>query len=562
MKVVYFTYNTEKKFIGEEIAQKLNVEFQKLPIELWEEQADMMHEASLILIEHSSKSIVLENIVRKISSHLGGLTSCIILTEDMDFNSKINYYNLGVSAVIETNEQLEDELYQYFLFAWKEFEIITYLQNMQIAVVDDSRFSLEVIKSYFERCHVNNVQYFQEAKVMLDEISKYDLFIIDLVMPKFSGQELIRCIKRQNKQAIVIIVTTYGEGISIPHGMNIGADDFLIKPFNFNLFLLRLTACIRNKILNAEKHENAKMLYELATKDSLTNLYNRRFFVDFLEEQIKEARREERTFSMILFDLDHFKIVNDEHGHLVGDKVLRKVAQTVQNKLRESDIVCRWGGEEFAVFLSGTNLEYAGIVAEKLRQAIEKMKIKSMNPITASFGVTQWLEEDDAITIFQRVDNSLYLAKLTGRNKVVSNEEVFIYKGGLPVSIEWGPFFRSGHQQVDSEHNVLISLSNELIINCFIEDNRENTEKIFQRIIEYSLEHFANEEEILQDYAYSELEEHKQIHQALIKRAKNMMVLMHQDGIGSIDLAKYIVQEVIIGHIIKYDFKFFDLFTK
>ncbi len=562
MKVIYLTHNIEKDFVGETIAEKLDVELIKLPIILWEQQKELLCEAALILIEHSHITTVSEKIVWEVSSQLTDLTSCIILTKDMDFKVKINYYNLGVSAIIETTDNVEEELYQYFLFSLNEYEIIKYLQSMKIAVIDDSRFSLEVIRSYFERCQVNNADYYQEANDLLKQISDYDLFLLDLVMPKFTGQELIRHIRRQNKNAIIIIITTYGEGISIPYGMNIGADDFLIKPFNFKLFLLRLTACVRNRMLSIEKRESTKKLYELATRDSLTNLYNRRFFVEFLEERIREGRRDNKTFSMILLDLDHFKEINDEFGHLEGDKVLCQVATTLQGQLRDTDIICRWGGEEFAVFLPGAELYEAGIVAEKLRSSIAAIQVNAFKQITASFGATQWLADDDAESIFKRVDNSLYLAKLTGRNKVISNENVFMYKGGLPISIEWGPFFRSGHQEVDYEHNSLIALSNELIVNCFMEDNFEKTSQLLERICVHMVEHFSNEEKVLYEYRYIELEEHKEIHKELLKSMQYLMEAMYKGELEQIDLAKYIIQEIIIGHIIKHDFRFFELFSK
>ncbi len=119
-----------------------------------------------------------------------------------------------------------------------------------------------------------------------------------------------------------------------------------------------------------------------------------------------------------------------------------------------------------------------------------------------------------------------------------------------------GAIFRSGHQEVDYEHNSLIALSNELIVNCFMEDNFEKTSQLLERICVHMVEHFSNEEKVLYEYRYIELEEHKEIHKELLKSMQYLMEAMYKGELEQIDLAKYIIQEIIIGHIIKYDFRF------
>ncbi len=560
MKIIYLTYDVEKKFVGEKSAERLEIELVKVPILLWEQYEEVLAQANMVLIEHSKSTIASEKYVLEISSKLPDLSSCIILTHDMNFKEKTKYYNLGISAIIDTSEIIEDELEQYFLLGLNEYETIRYLQEMRVAVVDDSRLSLEIVRSYFERCDAKNTEYYQEPEKLLGKVKDYDLFLVDLVMPKYTGQELIHYIRRENKDAIIIIITTYGEGISIPYGMNIGADDFLIKPFDFKLFLLRLMACVRNQMLYNEKRDTTKKLYELATKDYLTNVYNRRFFVEYMETQMRESRHENKIFSMILLDIDHFKNINDEFGHLEGDNALCKVAKMVQSQLRGTDVVCRWGGEEFAVFLPQTKLYDAELVAEKLRKSIMEIHVKNLKQLSASFGVTQYLDSDDIESIFKRIDNSLYLAKLTGRNKVISNENIFMYKNGVPLNIEWGSFFRSGNKAIDQEHNLLINLSNELIANCFIEE-LQTTAQLVEKIYMHMIDHFYSEEEVLQEYDYEALQEHRSIHKALIKSMKTLMDSMYKGETEPIDLARYIIQEIVVGHIIKYDFQFFEIFA-
>lgn len=560
MEVLYFTSDLKNPFLDEAILNGFSIRPKKIPIELWEQAVPNISRGTLILVDHTEPRSISGEIVFTINSKMAGLVTCIILADKMDFVTKINYYNLGVSAILQKSDTLLQELQQYFIYAWKEHQIINGMKNMKIAVVDDSVFSLQVIKSYFQRLDVKNVDYYRDVKEILKRIHEYELFLIDLVLPKFSGQELAYMIKKEKHDAVVVIMTAYGESVSISQNENIGADDFLIKPFDFKVFILRLIACIRNRMLRTEKAKSDERLYELATKDTLTNVYNRRYFVDFLNQQIKKCNESDVQFSLILLDLDHFKNINDEYGHLVGDEVLKGIALLLKRNLRKADVICRWGGEEFIIFLLNTKLEAAGMIAEKLRNYIEQMRIEGVSSVTASLGATQWIEGDDATSIFKRIDNSLYLAKLTGRNKVVSNEEVFIYKGGLPVSIEWGPFFKSGNVQIDQEHNDLISLSNELILNCFKEDNSEAILQLFDKLMNHIVLHFSNEEDILREYDYKDYQEHKETHSALVDRTALLLSQLKEGNQGSIDIAKYIIQEIVVGHIIKSDFKFYDLF--
>lgn len=157
----------------------------------------------------------------------------------------------------------------------------------------------------------------------------------------------------------------------------------------------------------------------LATTDSLTGLFNRRYGADTLDLEIARANRYHRPLSIILFDIDHFKIVNDIHGHLAGDQVLRTVAKTASNTLRNVDILVRWGGEEFLLISPETEEEEARQIAERLRKEIELAPIKGKFHVTASIGVAQLLEGDLLNDLILRADKKLYEAKSTGRNRVV-----------------------------------------------------------------------------------------------------------------------------------------------
>ena len=160
-------------------------------------------------------------------------------------------------------------------------------------------------------------------------------------------------------------------------------------------------------------------LEEKASVDFLTKLYNRRKFNSFLEYEISKANRyKEQQLSILLVDIDYFKNVNDFHGHLVGDNILQEVSKILTICSRDTDIVARWGGEEFILMLPQTNVEQAFLVAQKLRVTIEKHKFDEVKHITCSIGVTQFQRNEDKDTLFKRVDSALYKAKNAGRNRV------------------------------------------------------------------------------------------------------------------------------------------------
>ncbi len=178
--------------------------------------------------------------------------------------------------------------------------------------------------------------------------------------------------------------------------------------------------------------ERTKELERLATTDSLTGLYNRRKLIDILEHELTRAKRYGNELSVVLFDIDNFKKINDTYGHDVGDYVLQQVTKLVKDNLRNVDVIGRWGGEEFLIVLPQTNLEGAKVVAEKVRKAIEQHSFAKVGRVTASFGVADYdVEKDKHIDDFlKKADIALYRAKNTGRNRV----EVFYSTNGKDLT--------------------------------------------------------------------------------------------------------------------------------
>lgn len=184
---------------------------------------------------------------------------------------------------------------------------------------------------------------------------------------------------------------------------------FIIPTFAGLLFGLMLAHI---KVLSAR-------LSKMAYTDSLTHIFNRLHFAHFLDSEIDKVKRYGGVFSIIFFDLDHFKEVNDNYGHRVGDEVLEELTELVARTNRSADIFARYGGEEFIILAPETNLAGALTHAERLRGAIEQFEFKTIGHISSSFGVTEFAAETDNLeTLLDRADKALYMAKEFGRNRV------------------------------------------------------------------------------------------------------------------------------------------------
>ncbi|UOD34422.1 diguanylate cyclase [Deferribacteraceae bacterium V6Fe1] len=167
-----------------------------------------------------------------------------------------------------------------------------------------------------------------------------------------------------------------------------------------------------------EQKESEDYFREMSIKDFLTKIYNRRYFTERLESELELAKRANRTFSLVIFDIDYFKQINDMSGHNVGDTVLKRITDLVKNRLRKVDIFARWGGEEFIIILPETKLNNAVNLAENLRKMIEDTLILDNRKVTVSFGVTEYKNGDTVDSIVKRADDMLYKAKNIGRNRV------------------------------------------------------------------------------------------------------------------------------------------------
>lgn len=293
------------------------------------------------------------------------------------------------------------------------------LKELSILYVEDEKDIREPIIEFLKR-RAKEIYSATNGVEGLDLYVKYspDIVITDINMPKMNGLEMSARIKDINRNAQIIIMTAHSQEELLLKAIEIGINRYVLKPVEREKLMEAIFASVDIIVLEKEVEEQKKKLEEMATKDMLTGIYNRQKFNEILSIEFYKNKRYGRISSIIMFDIDYFKTVNDNYGHLVGDEVLKWVCKQVKENIRVSDAFARWGGEEFVILASETNLEDGVKLAEKLRKIIEDGKFRPDLKITCSFGVTQTDGSEEINQVIKRCDDALYSAKRNGRNRV------------------------------------------------------------------------------------------------------------------------------------------------
>lgn len=299
---------------------------------------------------------------------------------------------------------------------------------MQVLLVDDSAVYRKLIGDYLRSWDfaVTVAQTGSEAWQVLQQPESPKLVLLDWVLPDLDGIELCQRIRKtaMSGQYVYVILLTGKEGRqNMLDAMQAGADDYLLKPFDESELKARLL--VGKRILNLQDELVAarESMRHAATHDSLTGLLNRGEIFGMLERELERGRRDHRPVAVILADLDHFKKVNDTHGHLFGDGALQEIARRLHSKLRSYDGVGRYGGEEFLLVLPACDLPDALQRANELREIVSDAPIvcgKVTKSITMSMGVavSECIGVKEMEPVLNRADAALYAAKENGRDRV------------------------------------------------------------------------------------------------------------------------------------------------
>jgi two-component system, cell cycle response regulator len=297
-----------------------------------------------------------------------------------------------------------------------------------ILVVDDNPDNLEIISTRlrFRGYDVEVAERGEEALAKVHEANP-DLILLDIMMPDMDGYEVARRIRAEEDLAYIpiIVVTARDSTEDKVTGLDAGADDYLTKPINFPELEARVRSMLRIKRLQDQLEEKNRELEQLSIRDGLTGLFNHRHLHELLADEYERSRRTGEPVSVVMFDLDRFKEVNDTHGHQAGDRVLTELADIMRESAREIDKLGRYGGEEFMAILPDSDPDAGVTFAERVREMVAKQRfeIQAHEPLrmTISAGIASYPDDaaDSPRRLVHAADLALYSAKKNGRDRVV-----------------------------------------------------------------------------------------------------------------------------------------------
>ena len=430
-------------------------------------------------------------------------------------------------------------------------EIFNY--NPEFLVITDEKFKIVKVNKTFEQIAGNNLEvilyngflkfiHIEDIAETLNSLTK-----VNNVNPMVTFCNKLR--KNNNTYIEVEWWCMLNKGYIYLSGRDVTAEKVMkrkIEQANKELLML-------NEQL---KEENEKLL-KSAIKDELTGIYNRKFFKKRVVEEMEIADRANEHISLIIFDLDRFKLVNDNFGHQFGDEVLKRTTQIAGDLIRKTDFLNRVGGEEFAIILPNTNKAQAVFVAEKVRKALEDNKHFKVGQVTGSFGVAERMKAESLRSWYKRADNALYQAKNTGRNRVVDSDKIDIPLVSLQV--QWRQEWNCGNDEIDEQHDKILQIANDLITKIYAGASHNECMDMIKLFLEYAVNHFATEERILMEIEYDGLIAHIKKHEYLTNKAIYLKECYEKKELQPAAFLSFIIDEVVVEHLTKEDTKFFAL---
>ena len=305
------------------------------------------------------------------------------------------------------------------------------MKQEKILVIDDNLENIKLVGNLLKRKGydvLTAMSGLQGIKIAIEK--QPNLVLLDLMMPDVDGFETAKRFKENPEISSIPIIFLTAKEINkfITKAFEVGGADYVTKPINTNELLVRVSTQLSLKARTDElekaydmiRNKN-KELNELLITDGLTKLFTRGYLMKKIREEKIRHKRYKASFSLIMCDIDHFKKVNDTYGHDAGDLVLIEVSNLMKDESREQDIVARWGGEEFMIFLPETTMEEAYVVAKRILEAL-RAKVYAYEDqqisVTMSFGLAMYTPEETIDDLIKKADEKLYEAKNNGRDQI------------------------------------------------------------------------------------------------------------------------------------------------
>ncbi|AHC16213.1 GGDEF domain-containing response regulator [Salinispira pacifica] len=364
-----------------------------------------------------------EDMVQALNS--AGFTDIPVLivssSESLEFRRRL--FDLGVVDFLLKQDISSQRLGTYLDNLGNANELIRNLSELEIAVLDDSSTSLALVENIFRMNGIFNADYYRVPEHLLDSGKKYDLFIVDLVLPGMTGEEVILHLRTSHPGSSIIALSSISNTKTVSQVLLSGADDYIIKPFDASIFLARLRTNIRAYTLSRKLAESHMQLQQLADYDGLTGVYSHRKIMSILENSCKTMDNPEQA-AVIMFDLDDFKQINDQHGHLAGDSALKVFAENLQKVLGDDGYVGRYGGEEFIAFLPNIPRDRLKHLVQTVVEGTGKLSLDDSHlmggrvQLSVSAGICYGDGKDVEETL-RKADRKLYQAKEQGKNRYI-----------------------------------------------------------------------------------------------------------------------------------------------
>ncbi|MBD3309477.1 response regulator [candidate division KSB3 bacterium] len=301
-----------------------------------------------------------------------------------------------------------------------------------VLLVEDEEIVAHLMLSYLKH-EPYALEHVRDGASAIERAKKgdIDLILLDLLLPGMDGFDVCQHLKQipETQYIQIIIITCLEDMESKVRSLEMGADDFLVKPVSREELIARIKALLRKKDYFDTLITNYEKALHNAITDQLTGLYNHSYFKQFLELEIERSVRQNHPLTLLLLDIDDFKMYNDTLGHLIGDEILRELGQLIRESIRKIDLAARYGGEEFAIILPYTDSANAMTTAERIREMIASYpfiykKFLASKRLTTSIGIADF-QNDITRTedLIERADKALYKAKHDGKNRVCLFED-------------------------------------------------------------------------------------------------------------------------------------------